>query len=86
MSLKLTNLRTARHILLNDYTTKIPRLCDVTKFFILFPWMFGDFNHSNLGNAQGLIYKKMLECRKTAEPKKPDSDTSHTPQYGFSGL
>ena len=48
--------------------------------------MFGDFNHSNLGNAQGLIYKKMLECRKTAEPKKPDSDTSHTPQYGFSGL
>ena len=40
--------------------------------------MFGDFNHSNLGNAQGLIYKKMLECRKTAEPKKPDSDTSVT--------
>ena len=30
--------------------------------------------------AQSIIYRKMLECRKTIESKKPDSDTSsHSP-------
>ena len=38
-----------------------------------------DFDN-NVNYAQGLIYKKMLECRKTTESKKPDSDTSsHSP-------
>ena len=33
-----------------------------------------DFDN-NVNYAQG-FYKKMLECRKTTESKKPDSDTS----------
>ena len=38
-----------------------------------------DFDN-NVNYAQGLIYKKMLECRKTAENKKSESDTSsHSP-------
>ena len=38
-----------------------------------------DFEN-NVNYAQGLIYKKMLEFRKTTEVRKPDSDTSsHSP-------
>ena len=38
-----------------------------------------DFDN-NVNYAQGLIYKKMLECRKTSDIQKPESDTSsHSP-------
>ena len=49
------------------------------KFLVDNQVMVIDFDN-NVNYAQGLMYRKMLECRKTTESKKPDSDTSsHSP-------